>query len=149
MIFARLGGLGEYSEATIIASYQKLNLIGMRPIFFKYYKYYHDILDLSTQEGLKENSLLTGYIVRFEKDSQKSNDEYFIRNSDVAINENTFESESIEDFKAFPVEINDQSTLALDNIVNRRERKKGLFIICTPWSLPAVTLDMVLGHYEN
>ena len=31
MIFARLGGLGEYSEATIIASYQKLNLIGMRP----------------------------------------------------------------------------------------------------------------------
>ena len=93
--------------------------------------------------------MLTGYIVRFEKDSQKSNDEYFIRNSDVAINENTFESESIEDFKAFPVEINDQSTLALDNIVNRRERKKGLFIICTPWSLPAVTLDMVLGHYEN
>ena len=82
---------------------------------------------MSTQEGLKENSLLTGYIVRFEKDSQKSNDEYFIRNSDVAINESTFESESIEDFKAFPIEINDQSTLALDNIVNRRERKKELF----------------------
>ena len=72
--------------------------------------------------------MLTGYIVRFEKDSQKSNDEYFIRNSDVAINENTFESESIDDFKAFPAETNDQSTLALDNIVNRRERKKELFI---------------------
>ena len=83
---------------------------------------------MSTQEGLKENSLLTGYIVRFEKDSQKSNDEYFIRNSDVAINESTFESESIDDFKAFPIEINDQSTLALDNIVNRRERKKELFM---------------------
>ena len=75
--------------------------------------------------------MLTGYIVRFEKDSQKSNDEYFIRNSDVAINKNTFESESIDDFKAFPVETNDQSTLALDNIVNRRERKKELFIYGT------------------
>ena len=126
MIFARLGGLGEYSEATIIASYQKLNLIGER--HFISWNIDHDISDLSTQEGLKENALLTGYIVRFEKDSQKSNDEYFIRNSDVAINENTFESESIEDFKAFPIEINDQSTLALDNIVNRRERKKELFM---------------------
>ena len=126
LIFARLGGLGEYSEATIIASYQKLNLIGSPPQICSNIN--NDILDLSTQEGLKENSLLTGYIVRFEKDSQKSNDEYFIRNSDVAINENTFESESIEDFKAFPVETNDQSTLALDNIVNRRERKKELFI---------------------
>ena len=93
--------------------------------------------------------MLTGYIVRFEKDSQKSNDEYFIRNSDVAINENTFESESIEDFKAFPVEINDQSTLALDNIVNRRERKKEPFIICIPFLLLAETLHMALGHYEN
>ena len=37
MIFARLGGLGEYSEATIIASYQKLNLIGIPPPnMFKY-----------------------------------------------------------------------------------------------------------------
>ena len=71
--------------------------------------------------------MLTGYIVRFEKDSQKSDDEYFIRNSDVAINKNTFENESMEDFKAFPAEIKDQSTLALDNIVNRRERKKELF----------------------
>ena len=95
---------------------------------------------MSTQEGLKENALLTGYIVRFEKDSQKSNDEYFIRNSDVAINENTFESESMEDFKAFPIEINDQSTLALDNIVNRRERKKELFMN-GPYTM--ITLDMV------
>ena len=30
MIFARLGGMGEYSEATIIASYQKINLLGTK-----------------------------------------------------------------------------------------------------------------------
>ena len=126
MIFARLGGMGEYSEATIIASYQKINLLGTK--FIKSSNYKNFISDLSTQEGLKENSLLTGYIVRFEKDSQKSNEEYFIRNSDVAINQNTFENELIEDFKAFPSEINDQSTLALDNIVNRRERKKEPFV---------------------
>ena len=30
MIFARLGGMGEYSEATIIAAYQKINLLGMK-----------------------------------------------------------------------------------------------------------------------
>ena len=47
----------------------------------------------------------------------------------MAINEKTFENESISDSKAFPIEINDQSTLPLDNIVTRRERRKELFKI--------------------
>jgi len=100
-VLARKKGESIYNTATIVASYQKTNL-----------------LDMTQREGQLECALTNGYVVIFQEETQ---DEYFIPNSDIAIDSQMFNDENSQPFNSYTVTATNGD---LANIVDSPYRRK-------------------------